>query len=152
MAVMTGDTVLIRCSSCAAVNRVPADRLMERPKCGRCKAHLAFPNVPLEITDASFGREVLEWPGIALVFFWAPWCAHCRGMFPILEDLARRKAGIIKVGMINTERELQLARRFAVMSVPRIALYRSGGVIGELNGAVSGQQLSEWIEYSFRAG
>ncbi len=82
-----------------------------------------------------------------IVFFWAPWCAHCRGMFPMLEDLARRKAGALKVAMINTEKELNLARSFSVMSVPRLTLYRGGKIVDELNGAVQRGQLEGWLDY-----
>jgi thioredoxin 2 len=71
-------------------------------------------------------------------------------MMPMLEDLARRKAGIIKVGMVNTEQAVMLARRFEVMSVPRLALYRNGSVLDELNGAVSRSQLEEWIAHVLR--
>jgi thioredoxin 2 len=144
---MSDDSVLLRCGRCAAVNRVPASRLLGRPKCGKCKSPLDFQTVPVDITSADFDREVLGWPGIVLVFFWASWCAHCRGMLPIIEDLARRKAGIIKVAKVNTEKEPVLARRFDVMSVPRLTLYRNGNKLTDLNGAVQKRQLDEWLAY-----
>jgi thioredoxin 2 len=144
---MPDNSVLLRCGKCAAVNRVPAGRLAERPKCGKCKTPLDFPAVPVDIASSEFDREVLGWPGVVLVFFWASWCAHCRGMFPIIEDLARRRAGIIKVARVNTEREPVLARRFDVMSVPRLTLYRNGEKLTDLNGAVQKRQLDEWLAY-----
>lgn len=147
---MTIDSVLLRCGSCHTVNRVPVSRLNEKSKCGKCRGLLDFPRSPVEVTDSNFTREVLEWPGVVLLFFWATWCAHCRGMMLMLEDLARNKAGIIKAGMINTEQSLILARRFDVMSVPRLTLYRNGKMLDELNGAVSKSQLEEWIEYALR--
>ncbi|MBI5640038.1 MAG: thioredoxin family protein [Nitrospirae bacterium] len=145
---MTDTSVLLRCRSCMTANRVPAARLTEGPRCGRCKAFLEFSSRPEEITDSTFGKEILDWPGIVVVFFWAPWCAHCRGMFPMLEDLARQKAGIIKVGMINIELNQQLASRYNVMSVPKLVLYRNGRIIDELNGAVSALQLAEWTGHA----
>ena len=144
----TFNTVLLRCRSCLTANRVPADRLPEHPKCGKCGAFLDFPKAPVEVTDSNFTHEVLDWPGIVVVFFWAPWCAHCRGMFPMLEDLARQKAGIIKVCLVNSEASPLLARQFSVMSVPRLMLYRNGTLINELNGAVQRQQLEDWLGYS----
>ncbi len=144
---MSDKTVLLRCRNCAAVNRVPAARLTEHPRCGKCKSPLEFPSVPIEATTSTFDGEVLGWPGAVLFFFWAPWCAHCRGMFPIIEELARRRAGMLKVVRVNTEKELLLARRFDVVSVPRLALYRNGEKLNEINGAVQRLQLEEWLDY-----
>ncbi len=143
---MKENSVLLRCASCKTANRVPAMKLMDRPKCGRCGNLLDFPRSPVEVTDRNFREEVLENPGYVLVFFWATWCAHCRGMMPLLEDLARQRAGIIKVAMINTEKETNLARSFNIMSVPRLVLYRHGQIVDELNGAVQKAQLDLWIE------
>ncbi len=144
---MSDKTVLLRCGKCAAVNRVPATRLKEHPRCGKCKSPLEFPSAPVEATDSTFDSEVLRWPGAALVFFWAPWCAHCRGMFSIIEELAHRRAGMLKVATVNTEKELLLARRFDVVSVPRLMLYRNGDKLNEINGAVQRLQLEEWLDY-----
>ncbi len=144
---MSGESVLLRCAKCAAVNRVPAGRLTDRPRCGKCKYPLEFPSAPVDVAASDFDREVLGWPGVALAFFWAPWCAHCRGMFPIIEDLARRRAGVIKVARVNTEKEAVLARKFDVVSVPGLTLYRNGEKLTGLNGAVQRRQLDEWLQY-----
>jgi len=143
---MVDTTVLLRCSSCKTVNRVPVSKLEAEPKCGKCKSTLKFPRSPVEVTDSGFREEVLDNPGAVLVFFWAPWCAHCRGMFPLMEDLARQRAGLLKVARVNTEKETYLARSFNVMSVPRLTLYRYGRILGELNGAVQKPQLDAWLE------
>ncbi len=144
---MPYDSVLLRCARCSAVNRVPAARLMERPTCGKCKSPLEFPTAPVDVSAVDFDREVLGSPGVVLVFFWASWCAHCRGMFPVIEDVASRRAGIIKVVRVNTEKEPVIARRFDVVSVPRLTLYRNGEKLTELNGAVQKSQLEEWLGY-----
>ncbi len=141
---------MLRCTSCMAVNRIPSEKLRARPLCGKCRHPLKVPHVPIEVAETNFVREVLENPGYVLVFFWAPWCAHCRGMIIIMNELAREKAGIITVAMINTEKETLLARRFSVMSVPRLTLYRHGRIIDEVNGALSAQQLNEWLTFAFR--
>jgi thioredoxin 2 len=143
---MPENTVLLRCISCKAVNRVPVAKLGDRPNCGKCGTLLEFSRRAVEVTDRNFKEEVLENPGIVLVFFWATWCAHCRGMIPMIEDLARQKAGMIKVGMVNTEKETYLSRGFNIMSVPRLTLYRYGRIIDELNGAVQKSQFNAWIE------
>jgi thioredoxin 2 len=146
-----GETVLLRCEACRAVNRLPADRLAEGPKCGKCKSSLAFPRSPVEGTAANFQREVSDPPGFVLVFFWAPWCAHCRGMMPNIQDISKRKAGRLKIVMVNTEKETYLAQRFNVMSLPRLALYRGGHQVDEISGALSPAQLEEWTEHFLKA-
>lgn len=146
------DTVLLRCSSCSTVNRVPKAKLDNRPLCGKCRKLLEYPSAPVEVSGATFVREVLEDPGYVIVFFWAPWCAHCRGMITIMKDLAHEKAGTVKVVMINTEKETLLARRFTVMSVPRLTLYHHGRIIDEVIGALSAQQLNEWISFALMKG
>lgn len=145
---MSENGVLLRCRSCRTVNRVPVQKLHEHPKCGKCRVELEFPSKPVEVTDLSFREQVLEDPGAVLVFFWAPWCAHCRGMFPILEDVARKEAGVIKIAMVNTEKALNLARTFSIMSVPRLSLYKHGRLVDEINGAIQRPQLEEWLSHS----
>lgn len=145
---MSESTVLLRCGNCYTVNRIPASKLRAHPKCGRCMSLLDFPERPVEITASGFDREVLDHPGVVLLFFWAPWCAHCRAMLSLMEEVAREKAGMIKVAMVNTEKETSLARRFDVMSVPKSVLYRYGKKIDEINGEMRKEQLEAWIGYS----
>lgn len=145
---MSESIVLLRCGSCDTVNRIPASKLRAHPKCGRCSSLLDFPERPVEVTASGFDREVLDHPGVVLLFFWAPWCAHCRAMLSLMEEVAREKAGMIKVAMINSEKETTLAKRFAVMSVPKSVLYRYGKKIDEINGEMRKDQLETWIGYS----
>jgi thioredoxin len=101
----------------------------------------------VEIRDSTFHAEITDWPGVSLVFFWAPWCAHCRAMVPPINEIARQKAGLLKVGTINTEKETQLARRFDVLSVPRLMLFQGNRVIAEVNGAMRKDQIEDWIAH-----
>lgn len=145
---MSSATVLLRCSNCNTVNRIAVEKLRAGPKCGRCGGLLDFPEKPVEVTASDFGHEVLDHPGAALLFFWAPWCTHCRAMIHLMEEIAREKAGMIKVAMINSEKEPSVARRFDVMSVPKLVLYRYGRKIDEVNGEMRKDQLEAWIGYS----
>lgn len=74
---MTQDAI-VRCPYCGAKNRIPGDRWGDDgASCGRCKRHLAlsslFPDKPVTISDATFGKEVLAFPGAVLVEFFSPW-------------------------------------------------------------------------------
>ena len=143
---MTERSALIRCSSCRAINRVPAHKIGDRPKCGRCKSFLSFPFGPVVVTDANFPAEIADWPGNALVFFWAPWCHHCPGVMISVKDIARERAGMLKLGLINVEQEKMLAGRFGVLSVPKLVLFRNGAIVNEIDGAVGKRDLDAWLE------
>lgn len=69
---MMNDGVLIRCASCNTINRLPAHKAAEHPRCGRCKTLLEIPRSPVEVTEATFETQVLSWPGVAVVMFWSP--------------------------------------------------------------------------------
>jgi thioredoxin 2 len=144
---VTEKSALIRCSSCRTVNRVPAEKIRDRPKCGKCKLFLSFPFAPVEITDANFRSEVMDWPGYALVFFWAPWCGHCPGMMIYMKDVARERAGLMKVGLLNVDRERMLSSRFEVRSVPKLVLFHNGTMVNEINGAVGKRDLDAWLDH-----
>ncbi len=66
------DSVLLRCGACGSANRVSAGKLGSGPRCGKCGASLSFPRGPVEVTAATFSREVLSSPGAVLVEFWTP--------------------------------------------------------------------------------
>lgn len=143
---MADHSVLLRCPSCRTINRVPATRLAEHPKCGRCKTFLSFPKTPVEVTASNFEREVLDWPGSVLVEFWSPQCTICVAIAPFLERLARQKAGVLKVALVNVEKDWLLANRFDIRSTPVFLVYRNGTKVDELYGALPRQELEAWIE------
>jgi thioredoxin 2 len=141
-------TILLRCGNCGAVNRVPAERLGEHPKCGKCKRVLEFARTPLDVTSSHFDREILRWPGAVLVMFWAPWCGHCRTIMPVVDDMAHRRAGPLKVCRVNVDNESALSDRFQIRATPTFFLYRNGNKISDIAGALQGSQLEAWIDAS----
>jgi thioredoxin 2 len=143
---MADGSAYLRCALCRTVNRVPAHRLTERPLCGKCKSVLEFPLGPVEATEENFGRDVFEWPGVVIVEFWSARCGACALINPLLERLARRKAGLVKVVKVNIEREFPLANRFQIRSTPTLLVYRNGKLIDELYGALSEPEMQAWIE------
>lgn len=118
--------------------------MLEDPVCGGCKKKL-FPRQPVTATDGSFERDVLAAPIPVLVDFWAPWCGPCRVMGPVLEQVAKERAGKLKVVKVNTDENPGVSQRYSISSIPALKLYRSGAVVGELAGAVPKGTLDQFL-------
>ena len=125
------------CPACGAKNRLQARD--DAPRCGRCHAPLtgaAATAHPVVVTDQTFAAEVERSDRPVLVDFWAPWCGPCRAFAPTLEQVARERAGKLKVAKINVDENQQLAARFSIRSIPTLALFRGGKLVDEIRGAV----------------
>ncbi|MFH1808546.1 MAG: thioredoxin TrxC [Pseudomonadota bacterium] len=129
-----------RCGACHSLNRIPAARLGDTPRCGRCKQPL-FPDHPVVATDRSFADEVEATPIPVLVDFWAPWCGPCRTIAPSLEAIAREQAGRVKVVKVNVDENPGLQARFGVRSIPALKLFRGSRVVEEIVGAMPKNQI-----------
>jgi len=89
-----------------------------------------------EFTDSNFDNEALKTDKPVLVDFWAPWCAPCRMVGPIIEELATNYSGKVKVGKLNTDDNPNIASRYGIMSIPTILLFKNGEIVDRLVGAV----------------
>ena len=144
---MSSDAVLIRCKSCRTLNNVPVEKLEQRPICGNCKTPLEFPLAPVNATAATFDKEISDWPGLVLVEFWAKWCGYCRMIEPVVNDLAKWRAGQMKVVRVDVDAEPALASRFTVRATPTFILYRSERQLARMDGAPKEKiELIEWVD------
>ncbi len=145
------DRIMLQCAACGAMNRVDERRLTAQPVCGRCGKPLTPSSKPMHVEAAEFQKEVLDWPGTVLVDFWAPWCGPCRAVAPILEDLAVRRSGSLKIVKVNTDENAELASRFGIFSIPTLILFDRGNKINQIAGAMPRNQLEAWIDSSVAA-
>jgi len=90
----------------------------------------------INITKNNFHEEVLQSEKPVLLDFWAPWCGPCQAVVPIVEQIADERADI-KVGKINVDEEMALARQFRVMSIPTLVVMKDGQVSSKSLGAKS---------------
>ena len=87
----------------------------------------------LEITDNNF-KEILAEGSPVVIDFWAPWCAPCRMVVPIIEEIAGERPDI-KVGKINVDEQPELASKFGIMSIPTLVVMKNGKIVQQVSGA-----------------
>lgn len=88
----------------------------------------------VNINRENFHNEVLDSENTVLLDFWAPWCAPCRMVIPVVEEIARENAHI-KVGKINVDEEPELASQFKVYSIPTLVVMKDGQILRQATGA-----------------
>ena len=97
-------------------------------------------------TDKNFKEEVLDSKLPVLVDFWAEWCAPCRIVSPIVEELAKEYEGKLKVGKLNVDENSHAAHSYGVMSIPSILIFKNGQVVKTMIGAQSKDNFKREIE------
>jgi thioredoxin len=90
---------------------------------------------PVAITDATFGQEVEQYAGLAIVDFWATWCGPCHMVAPIIEQLAGEYHGKLKVTKMDVDANQKTPMRFNVRSIPSILFFKDGRHVDTLVGA-----------------
>lgn len=144
---MNTQTIIVSCTGCNAKNRVPLSRMKDHPKCGKCGTPLSMdaPAKPVAVSDATFHQEVMASSLPVLVDCWAPWCGPCRAVGPIMDALAEKYQGRLKVAKLNLDENPATGSRFAISSVPTMLLVKNGKVKDTLVGALPKEQLEAAI-------
>jgi thioredoxin 1 len=93
------------------------------------------------LTDATFDEEVVAASEPVLVDFWAEWCGPCKQIESVLDEIAKENEGRLRVGKVNVDDNLEIVRRFEVMSVPTLILFKEGVPQLRLVGAKGKAQL-----------
>ena len=98
-----------------------------------------------KFTDQNFQAEVLDSKTPVLVDFWAEWCAPCRIVGPIVEELATEYSGKLKVGKLNVD-ENQIAGKYGIMSIPSLLIFKDGQAVKTMIGAQSKDNFKKEID------
>jgi thioredoxin 1 len=88
-----------------------------------------------ETTDASFAADVLQSSMPVLVDFWADWCAPCRALAPLIDQVAAELAGKLRVYKVDVEANQDTARRYGIQSIPTLVLFQAGEAKSQIVGS-----------------
>jgi len=102
----------------------------------------------MDVTTATFQTEVLEASKSlpVVVDFWAPWCAPCRSLTPILEKVARDYAGRVKVVKVNSDENQELSQSFSIRSIPNVIAFKDGRPAAQFTGAIPEGQVRAFFD------
>lgn len=139
--------IVVACPSCGQRNRLAYGRVTAETRCGKCHAALGAPSAPIETPDsASFDAAIAQSDMPVVVDFWAPWCGPCRMVAPELERVASRNAGRYLVLKVNTDALPDLGERFAIRSIPTMAVFEGGREAGRTAGARPAADIEAFIQ------
>jgi thioredoxin 2 len=141
---MTTNPLHVVCPHCDGVNRVPAERLTEAPTCGKCQLDL-FGGKPADLGSARFTKHIELSDIPVLVDFWAPWCGPCRTMAPFYEQAAKKLEPHVRVVKLDTEANQDIGARYAIRSIPTLALFRNGREVARQAGAMDANNILAWV-------
>ena len=98
----------------------------------------------ININKNNFQNEIMDSEKTVLLDFWAPWCAPCRMVVPVIEEIAGERPDI-KVGKINVDEQPELASEFGVMSIPTLVVMKNGKIVQRVSGARPKEAILEII-------
>jgi len=99
-----------------------------------------------DITDASFETDVLKSTQPVLIDFWATWCAPCRAIAPVVEQLAGEYQGKVKIVKLNIDDNPKVPTQYDVRSIPTLLMFKEGKVVGQVVGAVPKPKIEDLLK------
>ncbi len=100
---------------------------------------------PVEVTDDNFD-DIVGNDGLVIVDCWAPWCAPCLMLGPVMEGAAKDYAGKLVIGKLNVDHSGQTAQKFGIMSIPTILFFKDGEKVDQITGVIPREHLDKMIE------
>ncbi len=121
--------VTLRCPFCLSLNSVDLGKSGDRPRCGDCSKPLLLDR-PVKVSGEDFDRTVLGSEAPVLVDFYADWCAPCKYVAPLMDELAHTHQGTLLVVKVDTDQAPDLSQKLAIRGIPTVILFRDGEEVG----------------------
>ena len=99
----------------------------------------------VNLNSATWESEIVQYKGVALVDFWAPWCGPCRALAPVLEELAKDMEGQVRIVKVNVDENQAVPAKFAIRSIPTLILFNKGEVQEQITGGLPKAALKDLI-------
>lgn len=135
----------IACPSCGTGNRVPAEKLGQQPKCGKC-AEALFSGHPAQLTDANFDALVGGTDVPVVVDCWADWCGPCQRFAPIFEEAAASLEPKFRLAKLDTDANRQTAAHLGIRSIPTLIVFKGGKETARISGAMPLGPFIDWVQ------
>ncbi len=146
---MTSENIIIKCNNCGTKNRIPVQKVNDLPVCGRCHSPLKVKKEDgstVIVTDQGFENQVLLSPFPVLLDCWAPWCGPCRMVAPVLDEMAKKYSGRMRIAKLNVDENPIIASKFNIMSIPTMLIFKNGKILNTLVGALPGHEIEKHIQ------
>jgi thioredoxin 2 len=135
----------VGCPFCLTLNRVNLDRVSDRPKCGECGRPILLDR-PIKVDDTTLERVVRDADVPVVVDFYADWCAPCKVMAPMLDEIAHQQAGTLLVAKLDTDRSPTMSLRFQIRGIPTVIAFAGGREVAREVGAVPMPRLQALVD------
>lgn len=135
----------VSCPHCGATNNFPLESAGKKVVCGRCRTPLPVPGTVLETSEQAAFTLIQKSALPVLVDFYSPTCGPCLMMHPVVERLAKRRAGEIMVIKVNTDQSPSLAAQLGIQAVPTFMVFHKGTERGRTSGAMQEADFSLWV-------
>lgn len=100
----------------------------------------------MTLTKENFEQEVLNYDGVAMVDFWAPWCGPCKAIGPTIDEIADEYIGKAKVAKLNIDDAGEISANYRVMNIPTILVFKNGEMVEKVVGVRTKKDLIKMLD------